>query len=134
MFCTAALVGCDDEDRHDAIFTIESFHNKFNSKDFNYIYVNIASKEFKDSMTKSDFISLMNKNLAVLGSYQNGRLLKSEQVQALIGENYIKLVYHSTYTNYELNELFVVKKEDSKYKIKQIVYDDIHVIKFKDNK
>ncbi|AXD28664.1 hypothetical protein CHD54_09075 [Salmonella enterica] len=61
-------------------------------------------------MTQSDYFVLMNKNLAVLGGYQYGRLLKSDQVQALIGEDNIKLVYHSTYTNYELNELFVVKR------------------------
>lgn len=134
VLCIVSLVGCDDKDRHDAIYTIELFHDKFNSKDFDYIYTNVVSKEFKDSMTQSDYFDLMNKNLAVLGGYQYGRLLKSDQVQALIGEDNIKLVYHSTYTNYELNELFVVKKEDGKYKIKQIVYDDIHVIKLKDNK
>jgi len=55
-------------------------------------------------------------------------------LQALVGENNIQLVYHSTYTNYELNELFVITKENGKYKIKQIVYDDINVIKLKDSK
>lgn len=134
FFCFFSLVGCDDKDRGGAIFTLESFHNNFSSGDFEYIYANLVSKHFKDSMTKSDYVSLMKKNRSLLGSYQHGKLLKSNQVQALVGENNIQLVYHSTYTNYELNELFVIIKENGKYKIKQIVYDDINVIKLKDSK
>ena len=79
----------------------------------------------------------MDKNSLVLGKYQYGRLLKNEKTkkrknektQALVGESNIKLIYHSTYANYELNELFLMKKENGKYKINQMVYDDIHVIK-----
>lgn len=75
---------------------------------------------------------LWKKNLSVLGEYQYGRLLKSDQVKLLIGENKINISYHSTYANYELNELFVIKKEGGRNKITQIVYDDIHAIKLKD--
>ena len=68
----------------------------------------------------------------MLGKYRFGRLLKSNQVKVLIGEDKINISYHSTYTNYELNELFIIIKESGKNKISQIVYDDIHAINLKD--
>ena len=126
------LTGCNDDDAHDAIIVVESFHEQFNSKDFNGIYTNTVSKEFKESMTKSDYFALMEKNFSILGKYQYGRLLKSDQVKVLVGGDKINISYHSTYTNYELNELFVIKKEGGKDKIAQIVYDDIHATKLKD--
>lgn len=112
------LAGCNDNDTHDAILVVESFHELFNSEDFNGIYTDVVSKEFKESMTKSDYFALMEKNLSVLGEYQYGRLLKSDQVKLLIGENKINISYHSTYANYEL---FVIKKEGGRNKITQIV-------------
>lgn len=80
-------------------------------------------------MTNTDYYALMEKNNSVLGDYKYGRLIKTDKVQVLIGENKINLTYHSTYTNYELNELFVLKLEGGKEKIDQIVYDDIRSIK-----
>ncbi|MEZ2575184.1 hypothetical protein [Buttiauxella ferragutiae] len=132
MLSTQVLIGCSDEGSRDAMLTVEVFHEQFNLKDFEKIYVDIVSKEFKDSMTKSDYFSLMNKNASVLGSYQYGRLLKSDQVKVLIGDGNIRLTYHSIYSNYELNEMFIIKKEDGRDKIKQIVYDDIHVVTLKE--
>ena len=92
----------------------------------------MVSKEFKNSMTKADYFALMDKNFSMLGKYRFGRLLKSNQVKVLIGEDKINISYHSTYTNYELNELFIIIKESGKNKISQIVYDDIHAINLKD--
>lgn len=132
MLSTQVLIGCSDEGSRDAMLTVEAFHEQFNLKDFEKIYVDIVSKEFKDSMTKSDYFSLMNKNASVLGSYQYGRLLKSDQVKVFIGDGNIRLTYHSIYSNYELNEMFIIKKEDGRDKIKQIVYDDIHVVTLKE--
>ncbi|ASQ17205.1 hypothetical protein [Enterobacter cloacae] len=88
------LTGCNDDDTHDAILVVESFHELFNSKNFNGIYTDVVSKEFKESMTKSDYFALMEKNLSVLGEYQYGRLLKSDQVKLLIGENKHILSFH----------------------------------------
>lgn len=132
VFLFFSLSACKNDDIQKAILVVESFHNKFNSKDFNGIYADVVSKGFKKSMTRADYFTLMNKNLSVLGKYRFGRLVKSDQVEALIGEDKIKISYHSTYTNYELNESFVIKKEGGKSKIAQIVYDDIHAIKLKD--
>lgn len=132
VFLFFSLSACKNDDIQKAILVVESFHNKFNSKDFNGIYTDVVSKEFKKSMTRADYFTLMNKNFSVLGKYRFGRLVKSDQVEALIGEDKIKISYHSTYTNYELNESFVIKKEGGKSKIAQIVYDDIHAIKLKD--
>ncbi|ECK9504181.1 hypothetical protein SEENIN0B_01146 [Salmonella enterica subsp. enterica serovar Infantis str. SARB27] len=131
MFCIAVLVGCGDEDVDSAVSVVEIYHERFNLKDFDYIYKELVSGDFKKTMTKLDYFALMNKNSSVLGSYQYGHLLKTDQVQVLIGENKVKLTYHSTYTNYELNELFVIKLDGGKEKIDQIVYDDIHAIKIK---
>ncbi|MGL5885449.1 MAG: hypothetical protein ACRCY2_05425 [Bombilactobacillus sp.] len=126
------LAGCKDNDSHNEILVVESFHNKFSSGDFNGIYIDLVSKEFKKSMTKSDYLNLMKKNRELLGKYQYGRLLKNNQIKVLIGENKTTISYHSTYNNYELNEFFVIKKEGDKSKISQIIYDDIHAIKIKD--
>lgn len=126
------LVGCGDDNTHDAILVVKAFHEQFNSKDFNGIYADVVSKEFKNSMTKADYFALMDKNFSMLGKYRFGRLLKSNQVKVLIGEDKINISYHSTYTNYELNELFIIIKESGKNKISQIVYDDIHAINLKD--
>jgi hypothetical protein len=132
VFGVFSLTACKNDEVPNAVLVVESFHNKFNSKDFNGIYADVVSKEFKNSMTRADYFTLMDKNFSVLGKYRFGRLLKSDQVKVLIGEDKINIYYHSTYTNYELNELFVIKKEDGKSKIAQIVYDDIHAIKLKD--
>lgn len=126
------LTGCKDNDSNNEILVVESFHNKFSSGDFNGIYIDLVSKEFKKSMTKSDYLNLMKKNRELLGKYQYGRLLKNDQIKVLIGENKTTISYHSTYNNYELNEFFLIKKEGDKSKISQIVYDDIHAIKIKD--
>ncbi|MDU2939309.1 MAG: hypothetical protein E7B59_09075 [Enterobacteriaceae bacterium] len=131
MLCVMVLTGCEDNDVNNAINVVEVFHKQFNKNDFNYIYLNVVSDDFKKSMTKSDYFSLMHKNSSILGKYQYGRLLKSEQVQVIIGSNKVNLTYHSTYANYELNELFVVKIDGGQQKIDQIVYDDINVIKLK---
>ncbi|ECJ2543259.1 hypothetical protein FNI64_23145 [Salmonella enterica subsp. salamae] len=132
VFGVFSLTACKNDDVQNAVLVVESFHNKFNSKDFNGIYADVVSKEFKNSMTRADYLTLMDKNFSVLGKYRFGRVLKSDQVKVLIGEDKINISYHSTYTNYELNELFVIKKEGGKSKIAQIVYDDIHAIKLKD--
>jgi len=126
------LTGCKDNDSHNALLVVESFHNKFSLSDFNGIYIDLVSKEFRSSMTKSDYSKLMEKNRALLGKYQYGRLLKNDQMKVLIGENKKTISYHSAYNNYELNEFFVIKKEGDKSKISQIIYDDIHEIKIKD--
>ncbi|MGL5969910.1 MAG: hypothetical protein ACRCZ6_22625 [Kluyvera sp.] len=105
------LTGCKDNDSENEILVVESFHNKFSSSDFNGIYIDLVSKEFKKSMTKSDYLNLMKKNRELLGKYQYGRLLKNDQIKVLIGENKTTISYHSTYNNYELNEFFVIKKK-----------------------
>lgn len=104
------LTGCKNDDTYDALFVVESFHNKFSSNDFNGIYIDLVSNEFKSSMTKSDYFTLMENNRTLLGKHQYGSLLKNNQMKVLIGENKITISYHSTYNNYELNELFVIKK------------------------
>ena len=58
MLCIIILVGCSDDDNHDAMLVVESFHNQWNLKNFDEIYIGIVSKEFKDSMTKSDYLLL----------------------------------------------------------------------------
>lgn len=131
MFCATVLVGCGDVGVNNAISVVESFHNRFSTKDFNYIYNDLISGDFKKSMTKQDYFSLMDKNSLLLGKYQYGRLLKTDRVKVLIGEDKVRLTYHSTYTNYELNEIFVIKFDGVQGKIDQIVYDDIHAIKLK---
>lgn len=55
------LTGCKDNNFHNALLVVESFHNKFSSSDFNGIYIDLVSKEFKKSMTKSDYFKLMKK-------------------------------------------------------------------------
>lgn len=105
------LTGCKDNDSENEILVVESFHNKFSSSDFNGIYIDLVSKEFKKSMTKSDYLNLMKKNRELLGKYQYGRLLKNDQIKVLIGGNKTTISYHSTYNNYELNEFFVIKKK-----------------------
>ena len=125
------LSGCQKDDTQEAMAVVESFHKQFSTKKFEIMYAETVSTGFKKSMTKDDYFAMMNKNLSVLGKYEFGRLLKFEQVQVLIGTNKIKISYHSNYINYELNELFVLQKEDGKYKINQIVYDDISIRKLK---
>lgn len=60
------LTGCKDNDSHNDILVVEAFHNKFSSSDFNGIYIDLVSKEFKKSMTKSGYLNLMKKTASYL--------------------------------------------------------------------
>ncbi|MDK9586917.1 hypothetical protein [Lelliottia wanjuensis] len=131
MFFCVLVSACDDAKVQEATHEVESFHEQYNKGNFNYIYQYMASKEFKDSTSASDYASFMERNKQILGMYKFGRLIKSEKVQVLIGYNNIRLTYHATYSNYELDELFVIRKENGKNKIQQIVYDMMNAVKIK---
>ncbi|EBU3698856.1 hypothetical protein CWF86_23070, partial [Salmonella enterica] len=73
VFGVFSLTACKNDDVQNAVLVVESFHNKFNSKDFKGIYADVVSKEFKNSMTRADYFTVMDKNFSVLGKYRFGR-------------------------------------------------------------
>jgi hypothetical protein len=129
VFLCVILTACDSNNTEDATNEVRLFHKQYNEGNFNYIYNNMTSMSFKKATSQSDYISFMKKNAQLLGEYQFGRLIKEDKVQVLIGDNNVRLTLHSTYDNYELDELFVIKKENGKDKIQQIIYDMVHAVK-----
>ncbi|KFD19093.1 hypothetical protein [Yokenella regensburgei] len=129
VFLCVILTACDSNNTEDATNEVRLFHKQYNEGSFNYIYNNMTSMSFKKATSQSDYISFMKKNAQLLGEYQFGRLIKEDKVQVLIGDNNVRLTLHSTYDNYELDELFVIKKENGKDKIQQIIYDMVHAVK-----
>ena len=80
LFCVF-LSACDDVEIQEATHKVENFHEQYNKGDFNHIYQYMASKEFKDTTSVSDYFSFMERNQQILGMYQFGRLIKSDKVQ-----------------------------------------------------
>lgn len=130
---TVFLTGCDNHDVNNATTEIARFHSMYNTKEFNEIYDSMLTNEFRNSTSKNNYISFMNQTYNILGVYRNSTLKKSNQIKSLIGNEKIELTYNTTYERYNLDEFFLLEKEDGCYKIKKIVYDDINAIKRENN-
>jgi hypothetical protein len=133
LFLLGIVTGCDN-DAKSAMDEVAKYHANYNLKQFNKIYKTQLSEEFHHATSEVNYNSFMNNTYNTLGAYKNKELRKTNDLKSLMGEDKVELTFHTIYGNYELDEFFVLKIESGNYKIKQIVYDDIHAKKINHEK